>query len=54
MSFIWFVAWLIAYNVGGTEPLELAPVNAGTATLILAVALDVNRPPGLVGGSGRS
>jgi hypothetical protein len=44
MSVLWFVIWLIANNVGSTEPLDLAPVNAWTATLILAVALDVNRP----------
>lgn len=44
MSVIWFVIWLIANNVGGHEPLELTPVNAWTATLILAIALDVNRP----------
>jgi hypothetical protein len=44
MSVLWFIVWLIANNVGGTEPLDLSPVNAWTATLILAVALDVNRP----------
>ena len=44
MTIVWFIVWLIANNVGGTEPLELTPVNAWTATLILAVALDVNRP----------
>jgi hypothetical protein len=41
MTFVWFVIWLIANNVGGNEPLELAPVNAWVATLILAVALDL-------------
>ena len=40
MTFIWFVIWLIANNVGGQEPLLLDPVNAWTATLILAAALD--------------
>ena len=43
MTFIWFVVWLIANNVGGHEPLLLSPVNAWAATLVLAVALDVNR-----------
>lgn len=47
MSVIWFVVWLIANNVGGSEPLALDPVNAWTATLILALALDINRPEGL-------
>jgi hypothetical protein len=44
MTLVWFVAWLVANNVGGGEPLVLDPVNAWTGTLILAVALDVNRP----------
>jgi hypothetical protein len=41
MTFIWFVIWLLANNVGAHEPLLLDPVNAWTATLILAVALDL-------------
>ena len=41
MTFIWFVIWLIANNVGGTEPLLLDPVNAWAGTLLLAVALDL-------------
>jgi hypothetical protein len=41
MTFVWFVIWLIANNVGAHEPLLLNPVNAWTATLILAVALDM-------------
>jgi hypothetical protein len=41
VTFIWFIVWLIADQVGGHEPLLLAPVNAWTATLILAVALDL-------------
>jgi hypothetical protein len=41
MTFIWFVAWLIANNVGGHEPLLADPLNAWAATLILAVALDL-------------
>jgi hypothetical protein len=41
VTLIWFVIWLIADNVGGDEPLRLDPVNAWTATLILAVALDL-------------
>jgi hypothetical protein len=47
VTFVWLVIWLIANNVGGHEPLILDPVNAWTATLILALALDVNRPAGL-------
>jgi hypothetical protein len=43
MTFVWFVVWLIANNVGSDEPLLLDPVNAWAATLVLAIALDVNR-----------
>jgi hypothetical protein len=41
MTFIWFIVWLIADNVGSHEPLRFDPVNAWTATLILALALDL-------------
>jgi hypothetical protein len=41
MTFVWFVIWLIANNVGSHEPLTAQPVNAWLATLILAVALDL-------------
>ncbi len=41
MTLIWLVVWLIANNVGSHEPLLFNPVNAWTATLILAVALDL-------------
>ncbi len=41
MTFVWFVIWLVANNVGGHEPLALDPVNAWVGTLILAVALDL-------------
>lgn len=44
MTIVWFIIWLIANNVGGNEPLEAAPVNAWLATLVLAVAFDLNRP----------
>ena len=44
MTILWFVIWLIANNTGATEPLELDPVNWWVGTLILAIALDINRP----------
>lgn len=47
MTVAWFVIWLIANTVGGNKPLTRDPVNAGAATLILAIALDVNRPQNL-------
>ncbi|MCD6015592.1 MAG: hypothetical protein K0R88_1676 [Solirubrobacterales bacterium] len=44
MTIAWFVIWLVATIIGGSEALELDPVNGWTATLILAAALDLNRP----------
>jgi len=44
VTLVWLLIWLIANNSGGNEPLALDPVNAWTATLILAVALDLSRP----------
>jgi hypothetical protein len=43
MTVVWFVVWLAADLIGGHAPLRFDPVNAWAATLILAVALDVNR-----------
>jgi hypothetical protein len=43
MTFVWFVIWLIADQIGGHEPLLFDPVNAWAATLILAVALNLGR-----------
>ena len=44
MTVAWFIVWLIANNVGGGESLTADPVNAWLGALILAVALDINRP----------
>jgi len=44
MTFVWLAIWFIANLIGDSEPLKLDPVNAWTATLILAVAIDLNRP----------
>lgn len=41
MTFLWFIVWLIANNVGGHEGLLLNPVNAWMGSLILAIALDL-------------
>jgi hypothetical protein len=49
MTLVWFVIWLIANTVGGREPLDMDPVNAWMATLILAVALDLGRAGGVPG-----
>jgi len=42
MTLLWFIVWLIANTIGGHEPLLLDPVNGWTATLILAIALDLS------------
>ena len=44
MTIVWFIVWLISDNIGDNEPLTFDPVNVWAATLILAFALDVNRP----------
>jgi hypothetical protein len=44
MTIIWFVVWLVAGLIGDHEALRFDPVNWWTATLILAIALDLNRP----------
>jgi|Tabmets5t2r1_1033131.scaffolds.fasta_scaffold24978_2 hypothetical protein len=49
MAIAWFVIWFIANLIGGDEALKLDPVNAWTATLILALAVDINRPRGWMG-----
>jgi hypothetical protein len=50
MTILWLAIWFVANLIGGTEPLRLDPVNAWTATLILAVAIDLNRPAMQIGG----
>ena len=45
MTLLWFIVWLIADLIGDHESLLFAPPNPWTATLILAIALDINRPP---------
>jgi hypothetical protein len=41
MTFIWFVAWLIANNVGAPEALRFDPVNFWAGALLLAISLDL-------------
>jgi len=53
MTLLWFVVWLIANTIGGHEPLLLDPVNGWTATLILALALDLSAAHARVGQQSR-
>jgi hypothetical protein len=43
MTLVWLIIWFIA----GHEALVLNPVNAWTATLILALGLDLARTGGV-------
>ena len=42
MTILWFVVWLLANTFGDTASLLLDPVNGWTATLILAIGLDLS------------
>jgi hypothetical protein len=44
MTILWFVVWFISDHVGDREPLRFDPANTWAVLLILAVALDINRP----------
>lgn len=44
MTLVWLIVWFIADRIGDRESLAFDPVNVWAGTLILAVALDVNRP----------
>jgi hypothetical protein len=41
MTLLWFIIWLIVNTFSSHQPLLFDPVNAWTATLILAIALDL-------------
>ena len=43
MTIVWFVVWLIANVLGGSEPLRFDPVNWWAGALLLTVALDLGR-----------
>jgi hypothetical protein len=44
MTVIWFVVWLVADLIGDRETLLFNPLNWWAATLLLAIAVDINRP----------
>ncbi len=41
MTIIWLIVWFIVDRVGADQPLSFDPVNVWTATLILAIGLDL-------------
>jgi hypothetical protein len=41
LTLLWFIIWLIINTFSSHQPLLFDPVNAWTATLILAIALDL-------------
>lgn len=41
MTILWFIVWLIANNIGSSEPLTFDPVNVWAGTLLLCIALDL-------------
>jgi hypothetical protein len=43
MTVVWFVIWLAATLIGDRESLLFDPPNWWAATLLLAIALDINR-----------
>ena len=45
MTLVWLVVWLIADVIGDRAPVRFDPMNVWAATLILAIAIDINRPP---------
>lgn len=45
MTIVWFAVWVIASLVGNHQPLVFDPPNWWAGTLLLAIALDLNRPP---------
>ena len=44
MTIVWFVVWVIANLIGDREALLFDPLNWWSATLLAAIALDINRP----------
>jgi len=43
MTLLWFIIWLIFNVIGDKEPILLNPVNWWAGTLLLAIALDLNK-----------
>lgn len=44
MTLLWVIVWFIADRIGDREHVIFNPVDWWAGTLLLAVALDLNRP----------
>jgi hypothetical protein len=44
VTLLWFVVWFVADRIGDREAILFDPPNVWAATLLLAAALDLNRP----------
>ncbi|HVV59533.1 MAG TPA: hypothetical protein VHC45_14325 [Gaiellaceae bacterium] len=45
MTLLWLVVWFVCDRIGDREALLFDPPNVWAATLLLAAALDLSRPP---------
>jgi hypothetical protein len=43
MTLLWFVIWFVSDRIGDREGLTFDPLNWWSATLVLALALDLGR-----------
>jgi hypothetical protein len=43
MTLLWFVIWLVCDLIGDEEVLTFDPVNWWAGTLLLVIALDLNK-----------
>jgi hypothetical protein len=44
MTLLWLVVWFVSDRIGDREAILFDPPNLWAATLLLAAALDLNRP----------
>lgn len=44
MTLLWLIVWFVCDRVGDREAIAFDPPNVWAATLLLAAALDLNRP----------
>jgi hypothetical protein len=44
VTIVWLIVWFVSDRIGDREGLTFHPVNLWAGTLLLAIALDLNRP----------